>query len=526
MTGVSGSGKSSFVNGILKEVLKQELNGGISEAGQFGEIIGLENLDKMIAIDQSPIGRTPRSNPGTYVKLFDEIRKLYTQLPEAKTRGYKAGRFSFNVRGGRCEACEGNGSNKLEMDFLADVWVKCPICQGARFNRETLQVQYKGKSISDVLQMEIEEALHFFESIPAIHKKLLTLQAVGLEYLKIGQPSPTLSGGEAQRIKLARELAKRSTGKTLYLLDEPTTGLHFADIRLLLKVLQDFVEAGNTVLVVEHNLDVIKTADWVIDLGPEGGSGGGHLVISGTPEEVAACKDSHTGKAIAKALEPRAEILPPKSKSKSDGPTLATEIKVRGASQHNLKTLDLDVERDKMTVFCGPSGSGKSSMAMDTIYAEGQRRYVESLSSYARQFVNQLEKPRVDQIEGLSPAIAIEQKNLGSTPRSTVGTVTEVYDYMRILMARLGTPFCPDCDEAIGTQTSDDIVDKVLKYDEGTRLLLMAPVAPESGQSYEQLWDDIRANGYQRVRIDNETHEVDSLPALNPRGSYLSLIHI
>jgi excinuclease ABC subunit A len=520
VTGVSGSGKSSFVNGILKEVLKQELNGGISEAGDFGEILGLEHLDKMIAIDQSPIGRTPRSNPGTYVKLFDEIRKLYTQLPEAKKRGYKAGRFSFNVRGGRCEACEGNGSNKLEMDFLADVWVTCPVCQGARFNRETLQVQYKGKSISDVLQMEIEEALQFFESIPAIQKKLATLQAVGLEYLKIGQPSPTLSGGEAQRIKLARELSKRSTGKTLYLLDEPTTGLHFADIRLLLKVLQDFVEAGNTVLVVEHNLDVIKTADWVIDLGPEGGSGGGRVVYSGTPEEVANCDESHTGKAIKKALEPRAEIPAPKTSSKSKTPTLATEIKVRGASQHNLKTLDLDVERDKMTVFCGPSGSGKSSMAMDTIYAEGQRRYVESLSSYARQFVNQLEKPRVEQIEGLSPAIAIEQKTLGSTPRSTVGTVTEVYDYLRILMARLGTPYCPDCDSSIGTQTSDDVVDKVLAYEEGTRLLLMAPVAPESGQSYEQLWDDIKAKGYQRVRIDKETHEVDSLPALNPRGSH------
>ena len=520
VTGVSGSGKSSFVNGILKEVLKQELNGGISEAGPFGEILGLEHLDKMIAIDQSPIGRTPRSNPGTYVKLFDEIRKLYTQLPEAKTRGYKAGRFSFNVRGGRCEACEGNGSNKLEMDFLADVWVTCPVCQGARFNRETLQVQYKGKSIADVLDMEIEEALHFFDSIPAIKKKLLTLQAVGLEYLKIGQPSPTLSGGEAQRIKLARELAKRSTGKTLYLLDEPTTGLHFADIRLLLNVLQDFVKAGNTVLVVEHNLDVIKTADWVIDLGPEGGSGGGRVVISGTPEEVAAGDESHTGKAIAKALQPRETIPAPDEKKLVDGPTLATEIKVRGASQHNLKTLDLDLERDKMTVFCGPSGSGKSSMAMDTIYAEGQRRYVESLSSYARQFVNQLEKPRVEQIEGLSPAIAIEQKTLGSTPRSTVGTVTEVYDYLRILMARLGTPYCPDCDETIGTQTADDVVDKVMAYEEGTRLLLMAPVSPGSGESYEQLWDEIKANGYQRVRINNETHEVDSLPALNPRASH------
>ncbi len=518
VTGVSGSGKSSFVNGILKEVLKQELNGGISEAGPFGEIVGLEYLDKMIAIDQSPIGRTPRSNPGTYVKLFDEIRKLYTQLPEAKTRGYKAGRFSFNVRGGRCEACEGNGSNRLEMDFLADVWVTCPVCQGARFNRETLQVQYRGKSISDVLEMEIEEALEFFANIPAIVKKLLTLQAVGLDYLKIGQPSPTLSGGEAQRIKLARELSKRSTGKTLYLLDEPTTGLHFADIRMLLKVLQEFVESGNTVLVVEHNLDVIKTADWVIDLGPEGGSGGGKVVCSGTPELVADCDESHTGKAINKALSPRPTIDPPAAGNAKRTPAMATEIKVAGASQHNLKTVDLTIPRDQMTVFSGPSGSGKSSMAMDTIYAEGQRRYVESLSSYARQFVNQLEKPRVDQIEGLSPAIAIEQKTLGSTPRSTVGTVTEVYDYLRILMARLGTPYCPDCDKPVGTQTSDDIVDKILELPEGTRLLLMAPISVDQNQSYEQLWDDIRANGYQRVRIDKLTHEVDSLPALNPRA--------
>ena len=518
VTGVSGSGKSSFVNGILKEVLKEKLNGGISEAGDFDSIEGLEHLDKMIAIDQSPIGRTPRSNPGTYIKLFDEIRSLYTQLPEAKKRGYKAGRFSFNVRGGRCEACEGNGSNKLEMDFLADVWVTCPVCQGHRFNRETLQIKFREKSIADVLEMDIEEALVFFENIPKVLNKLKTLQAVGLDYLKIGQPSPTLSGGEAQRIKLARELAKRSTGKTLYLLDEPTTGLHFADIKMLLKVLQDFVEAGNTVLVVEHNLDVIKTSDWIIDIGPEGGSGGGRVVAAGTPEEVAEVTESFTGKAIAKSLAPREKILGPKDPARKEAPTLATEIKVRGAKQHNLKTIDVDVERDKMTVFCGPSGSGKSSLAMDTIYAEGQRRYVESLSSYARQFVNQLEKPRVDHIEGLSPAIAIEQKNLGSTPRSTVGTVTEVYDYLRILIARLGTPYCPDCDRQIGTQTSDDVVDKVLAYDEGTRLLLLAPVHLDPSQSWDQLFDDIRAGGYQRIRVDKKTFGIEEAPTLGRRS--------
>ena len=519
VTGVSGSGKSSIVNDIIKEELREKLNGGISEAGSYGSLEGVELMDKMIAIDQSPIGRTPRSNPGTYIKLFDEIRKLFTQLPESKTRGYSPGRFSFNVKGGRCEACEGNGSNKLEMDFLADVWVTCNICEGQRFNRETLQVKFRGKSIADVLNMDIREAMVFFENQPKVLSKLQTLDAVGLDYLKIGQPSPTLSGGEAQRIKLARELVKRSTGKTLYLLDEPTTGLHFADISMLLKVLQNFVEAGNTVLVVEHNLDVIKTADWIIDIGPEGGSGGGRVVCCGPPEEIAKCEESYTGRALKKALAERPTIPKP-SKTKSQKPVEATTIKVRGAEQHSLRSVDVDIQRDKMTVFSGPSGSGKSSMAMDTIYAEGQRRYVESLSSYARQFVNQLEKPKVEQVEGLSPAIAIEQKNLGSTPRSTVGTVTEVYDYLRILMARLGTPYCPDCDEPVGTQTSDQVVDKIMAYPEGQRLLLLAPVELDTNQTFEQLFEEIQGNGFIRVRVDNVTYGIDEVPALNRRSRH------
>ena len=526
VSGVSGSGKSSLVSDILIESLRRDLGGGRGEPGAHKKIVGIEHLDKMIAIDQSPIGRTPRSNPATYIKVFDDIRRLYMQLPDAKTRGYKPGRFSFNVSGGRCEACEGNGSTKLEMDFLAAVWVTCPVCQGHRFNRETLHVRFKGKSISDVLEMDIQQALTHFENIPAVHDKLQTLHDVGLDYLKLGQPSPTLSGGEAQRIKLARELVKRSTGKTLYILDEPTTGLHFADIQMLLKVLHGFVAAGNTVLVVEHNLDVVKTADWVIDLGPEGGAAGGRIVAAGTPELVAGVKESYTGRALRPMLvltptpggSPGAKTAVRKRRTPvqdSDG-----AIRVTGAREHNLKGVDVEIPRDKMTVCCGVSGSGKTSLAFDTIYAEGQRRYVESLSSYARQFVAQMQKPQLDHIEGLSPAIAIEQKHMGHTPRSTVGTVTEIYDYLRVLMARLGTPHCPACELPIGTQTTDQIVDKIMSHPAGTKLYLLAPLSIRVGENYDTLWGEVRTQGYQRVRIDGTTHGVDKTPEIDRRRKH------
>jgi excinuclease ABC subunit A len=525
VTGVSGSGKSSLIGDILVEALNRDLNGGLGSPGAHERIEGLEHLDKLIDIDQSPIGRTPRSNPATYIKVFDEIRKLYTQLSESKARGYKEGRFSFNVKGGRCEACEGNGSNRLEMDFLADIWVTCPVCEGKRFNRETLQVLFKGKSIADVLEMDIQQGVAHFENIPRIRHMLQTLHDVGLDYLHLGQPSPTLSGGEAQRIKLARELVKKSTGQTLYLLDEPTTGLHFADIHMLLDVLQGFVTAGNTVLVVEHNLDVIKTADWVIDLGPEGGAGGGRILATGTPEQVAAHPESYTGRALAKLLDPKParRAKPTEAVSlrrKQDESLLAKSIRVQGARQHNLKSVDAEIPRDRMTVCCGMSGSGKSSLAMDTIYAEGQRRYVESLSSYARQFVSQMQKPQVDHISGLSPAIAIEQKNLGHTPRSTVGTVTEIYDYLRILYARLGQPFCPTCDLPIGTQTADEIIDKLLTLPEGTKAQLLAPLEIHVGEKYESLWEELRTAGYIRVRIDGETHSLDNPPTIDRRRKH------
>ena len=524
VTGVSGSGKSSLIGGILEPALRNALNGAEQEIGDHDEITGLEHLDKTIAIDQSPIGRTPRSNPATYVKVFDEIRNLFAKLTEAKTRGYTASRFSFNVDGGRCAACDGNGATKLEMDFLADIWVKCPVCQGKRYNLETLSVKFKGQSISDVLEMDISEALKLFENIPKVADKLQTLVDVGLEYLKLGQPSPTLSGGEAQRIKLSRELSKRETGKTLYVLDEPTTGLHFADIELLLNVIHRLADHGNTIVIVEHNSDVIKTADWIIDLGPEGGAGGGTVIKAGRPTEIAKETNSYTGAALAKVLGIKRKKGPgiglqqkPKQEMAVASERSRTHIVVEAACEHNLKSVDVEVPRDAMTVFCGPSGSGKSSLAMDTIYAEGQRRYVESLSSYARQFIGQVQKPQVERIEGLSPAVALEQKNLGHSPRSTVGTVTEVYDYLRILMARLGTMHCPDCQVPVGTQTPDQIVDKVMRHDAGTKALLLAPIEVQAGEGAKDTWASLRSLGYQRIRIDGKTTTLDTAPALDPR---------
>ncbi|WP_146518966.1 excinuclease ABC subunit UvrA [Stieleria varia] len=524
VTGVSGSGKSSLISGIVEPALRNALNGAELTPGEHDSISGLEHLDKTIAIDQSPIGRTPRSNPATYVKVFDEIRNLYAKLSEAKTRGYTASRFSFNVDGGRCAACDGNGASKLEMDFLADIWVTCPVCQGKRYNRETLSVEFKGASIADVLEMDISQALELFQNVPKVAEKLQTLVDVGLEYLKLGQPSPTLSGGEAQRIKLSRELSKKETGRTLYVLDEPTTGLHFADIELLLKVIHGLADRGNTVVIVEHNLDVIKTADHVIDLGPEGGAGGGRVIAEGTPDVIARCPESYTGAALAKTLGIKRTGKRAGAIDKRTQPALPpiddkarTHVVVQNASEHNLKSVNVAIPRDAMTVFCGPSGSGKSSLAMDTIYAEGQRRYVESLSSYARQFIGQAQKPKVERIEGLSPAVALEQKNLGHSPRSTVGTVTEVYDYIRILMARLGTRHCPDCDCVVGTQTPDEIVDKVMAMTEGTKALILAPIEVVAGDASKDTWQSLRSQGFQRVRVDGVTMSLDDAPALDPR---------
>ena len=534
VTGVSGSGKSSLINDILYQALARDLMRADTTPGKHKgiqaircnedsilEIQEVSNvIDKVVSINQSPIGRVPRSNPATYSKLFDHIRNLFAELPESKLRGYKPGRFSFNVKGGRCEACQGNGAQKIELQLLADVWVACNVCNGKRYNQETLTVRYKDKSISDVLDLDVQEALEHFKNIPSIARVLQTLYDVGLDYIKLGQPSPTLSGGEAQRIKLSRELAKRRTDQTLYILDEPTTGLHFDDVKRLLEVLHRLVDQGSTVIIIEHNLEVIKTADHIIDLGPEGGESGGFVVATGTPEDISEIKGSHTGRYLKRLLGRTTEFL------KADLPvshamgTKEKGIIVQGASEHNLKSIDVEIPYHKLTTLTGVSGSGKSSLALDTIYAEGQRRYVESLSTYARQFLGQLKKPKVEKIEGLSPAIAIERRALSKNPRSTVGTVTEIYDYLRVLYSRIGKAHCPQCKKPVGSQSFQQIVDKIMDEPHGTRIHIMSPLKLQRGESYQGAFERLQRLGFARVEVNNVTHFLDQAPDLKTTSKY------
>jgi excinuclease ABC subunit A len=520
VTGVSGSGKSSLISDILHPALSNALHHGKQRVGKHKGIKGIEEIDKVIAIDQSPIGRTPRSNPSTYIKLFDLIRDLFSELPESKAHGYTAGRFSFNVKEGSCPSCGGMGMVKIDMDFMDDEWVTCEECEGKRFDQKTLSVLYKGKSIYDVLEMSVAEALDFFEAIHPIQKKLSMLSGVGLDYIKLGQSSPTLSGGEAQRIKLAKELSRPSTGKTLYILDEPTTGLHFHDIAKLIDILQKLVDKKNTVLVIEHNMDLVKTADWIIDLGPEGGEGGGQIVATGTPEAIAKGA-TPTGKAVREALEKG----PLKAKKKIQVPEREQDraIIVQRAEQNNLKGVDAAIPHGKITVCTGPSGSGKSSFAFETVYAEGQRRYTESMSAYARQYVKQMAKPKVEAIDGLLASIAIEQKSHAGNPRSTIGTMTETYDYLRVLFAHLGTAYCPETGEEIQSISKEYVQKRLLELPEKTKVQILAPLDLKEG--FTPLKERLLREGYLRIRLNGEVFELDEeIPFERGRKNALFLI--
>ncbi len=521
VTGVSGSGKSSLVNDILYPVASNHLMQSKLAHGSYQGIEGLEQLDKVIMIDQQPIGKTPRSNPATYIKVFDAIRELFASLPESMALGFKAGRFSFNVKEGSCLSCKGMGLIRIDMDFLEDSWVECPHCEGERFDPRTLSIRFKGKNIYEVLELSVDEAHQLFEAIPTIARKLATLNEVGLGYMKIGQSSTTLSGGEAQRIKLAKELSRPSTSKTLYLLDEPSTGLHFEDIQKLVKILQRLVQKENTVIVIEHNLDLIKIADWIIDLGPKGGNEGGYLMAEGTPEEIAK-SPSLTGQFVKDALNDTLQFY--KHTVSSDEKPI-TEIVVKNATQNHLKNIDITIERNEITAFTGPSGSGKSSMAIQTIFAEGQRRYYETLNAWARQFIEQMQKPKVEFIQGLSAAIVIEQKRHAGNPRSTVGTITEILDYLRILYAKEGVAVCPESKETLVHVTKEYIVEDLLKKYPDEKCIVLAPLTLKKELSYRDLFDRLIKEGFLRVRIQQKIYELtDPLPELTGLKEQVELV--
>jgi len=447
ITGVSGAGKSSLAEDVLGKFLKKTLTGEGNQTVECTSISGYSDIKKIIDIDASPIGRTPRSNPATYSGLFDPVRNLFANQPLSKSRGYDKSRFSFNTAGGRCEECEGAGYQEVGMHFMGNVEILCEKCEGKRFDNETLEVTYKGKNIFDVLDMYVSEALEFFMDQPGILRFLDTMNNLGLGYLKLGQRSTTLSGGEAQRVKLATELAFPHSAHTLYILDEPTTGLHSADVRVLLSALDALIQQGNTVILVEHHFGVIAAADHVIDLGPGSGKEGGSVVATGTPEEIVQCKDSYTGQALREymriedrelRIENRKSLIPHPLSHTSSIQHPASSINFTGVSTNNLQNISVKIPRNKITVMTGISGSGKSSLAFDTVFAEGRNRFLESFSTYARTRLGMKDKPDFEEVSGLTPTLAVDQRMIGANPRSTVGTMTGIYDLYRLLYARVG----------------------------------------------------------------------------------------
>jgi excinuclease ABC subunit A len=520
VTGVSGSGKSTLMESIVYRGLRKRLGQFDGVPGDHDDLEGWNRVGEVILVDQTPLGTTRRANPVTYLKAFDPIRDLFADTGLARLRGFTAATFSFNVAGGRCETCGGEGYEKVEMQFLSDVYVSCQACNGARFRADVLEVKYNGLSVREVLDLTARDALRFFGESSEVSQRLQPLIDIGLGYLRLGQPLTTLSGGESQRLKLAAAMGHHDKSQTLFLFDEPTVGLHFADVEKLLTALQALVERGHSVVVIEHNMELAKAADWVIDLGPEGGAGGGRLVAEGTPEDVAANPDSHTGRYLAKALAGPSPVGEPPGVSDASEPYVAASgngsglMRVVGAKEHNLRDLSLDLPRDQFIVITGLSGSGKSTLAFDIIYAEGQRRYLDSLSTYARQYVKILPRPNVDLLAGVPATVAIEQRLSRGSRKSTVATVTEIYHYLRLLYAKIGVQHCTACGEALSPLSREEIIAAIRRDLPGEDVTLLGPAVRGRKGIYKDLFQAARKLGFKYARIDGKLTPLNPTPSL------------
>ena len=535
VTGVSGSGKSTLVEDVLYPALLKYRGRPTEAPGQFSGLSGAELIDDVVMVDQNPIGRTTRSNPASYVGAFDAIRALFAAEPAAQERKYTPGTFSFNSGNGRCPTCSGNGFEHVEMQFLSDVYLRCADCNGRRYRDEVLEIRREGAdgrrlSIAEVLDLTVSEARAFFADAPEVAARIAPLADVGLEYVKLGQPVPTLSGGEAQRLKLAGHLAEAGSvlsstthrGK-LFLFDEPTTGLHFEDVAKLLRAFRKLLVAGHSLLVIEHNLDVIRAADWIIDMGPEGGERGGEIVCAGTPTQVRAQPRSFTGQALAsydQALAPSAAppgvaVAEPAGSYAVASRRGRNSVVIHNAREHNLKGIDVEIPRDRFTVVTGVSGSGKSTLAFDILFNEGQRRYLESLNAYARQFVQPAARPDVDAIYGIPPTVAIEQRTSRGGRKSTVATLTEIYHFLRLLYQKLGTQYCPDCDVPIEPQSPASIAARLLREYKGKRIALLAPLVVARKGYYTDLAKWAAKKGFRSLRVDGAMLPTSPWPRLS-----------
>ena len=507
ITGVSGSGKSTFLEDVLYNTLSRRDKKSVLCCFE-----GKNAPENVILMDQGPIGRTPRSNPVTYMKTFEAIRTLFAQTDAARERGYTASTFSFNSQGGRCQQCQGDGYEMVEMQFLADVYVTCPACRGRRYSPEVLEVTWQGKTIHDVLEMTVSEGCAFFADTPKVTSPLRILDMVGLGYLRLGQPANTLSGGESQRLKLASFIRQGSQGRTLFLFDEPTTGLHYDDIAKLLQAFDYLVRQGHSIIVVEHNLDIIKCADHLLDLGPEGGQAGGSIVAQGTPDEIMAAADSYTGRFLKEYVLTATAVQ--RSRKKQAPRNGNTCIAIEGAREHNLKNLSLKVPLGQMVVITGLSGSGKSTLAFDILFAEGQRRFLETLSPYARQYITQVARPDVDAIRGLPPTVAIEQMLSRGGRNSTVATATEIYHYLRLLFAKAGQQHCPGCGRPLAAQSPQDICRDIARSFGSRKVMLLAPQVRGRKGFHKDIIQRARLEGCSRIRIDGSVVEVGNIFAV------------